>query len=194
MPNLTETINKLVKFSELEEGWRFGEGGAPEPRLIQLADKFIRYGSSLGIERFNVFTGSDKEVLVSFYVDEQALEFVFYPDGAITMAEDKNGVQVDFQEEITEREIYTHIWQLRFTTQTLFAPSIRETSIPRQERLTVQLSGLRAMAAASQSSSQNVQSPLLEVSANTSDDSTLVLPKSLVFTGSSDEGLCPTPA
>jgi len=195
MSNLTDTIRKLHSFRKLEVGWRFGYGGPPSDDLISRVERYLQKAAAWGIEVSDVFTGSDREILVGFYRGNDDIEITFEADGRVTLAEDKNGNQVDFVENISEADIYRRIWTFQFPPPVaIYAQSIRETSMRRTADLTALHLSLRAMAVESQSSTATAQSRLVERYANTSADSIQPSPSYPVSFGVSPITLCLTDA
>lgn len=187
MPTILKTIEKLQSFRKLEDGWRFGTGGPPAAALIARAEHYLRHALKLGIETANVFTGSDRQISLSFYApDGRSIEIIFEPDNTITFAEDLKDQQVDFVEDISEVKLYQRIWQLHFpqANNVLFAPSIRETSMKKGVLSTARRSRHQVMEAGSQSSTATARLEPVGLSVSTSSDSTRIKPKSPVSTGS----------
>src|SRR5258708_37830864 len=124
---LVRTIEKLHAFRKLEDGWRFGYGGAPAQDLILKAEKSLRTAFAFGVDTADVFTGSNREVVVALYNPSHDLEIIFESNGSVTVVEDVNDEQIEFVENVSDVELFRRIWEFQFSQSNLFAPSIRDT-------------------------------------------------------------------
>jgi hypothetical protein len=109
MPTIRETVRKVKEFSNLSEGWHFGEG-APIPldRVTQ-AERFLEFGDLIGIKRTNVFPGIHGQVEATFYIENRTLEITIESDDSITIAEECDSEQVYFAENLIKRAAYSRL-------------------------------------------------------------------------------------
>ena len=97
MPSITETIDLLLSFSELPEGWNFGAGTASAPLAFSTGLFLLSTAIDLkGIDDIEAFPGTDGEIQLNFYKDAAMLEMIFEIDGTIvvTFEEGENSVQL----------------------------------------------------------------------------------------------------
>jgi hypothetical protein len=173
MPSISEAINKIDAFRDLAEGWRFGESGRPSDEAIEQAKYWVLFAANLNIDRANAFVGPDREIQVSFYSGNRAIEITFESDNTISFAEDLATYQMVFLENLDERFLPAKIWEFRYQYPSFAGSSIRETMITRRGVSTVPLSDLVAMKRPSPYLTQVVRLPKAKASAVTSADSTV---------------------
>ena len=109
MPTTQETIQKLRDFANLPNGWHFGDGVAPSQERIDQAILFINHGRSRGLSRTNAFPGVNGQIEVTFYDDDRMLEITIEADDSLTIAEDENNAQVNFNEGISTSHAYERL-------------------------------------------------------------------------------------
>lgn len=83
MPSINETIDLLLSFGNLPEGWNFGVGTSTAPLPFANSALLLSVAIGLGINEIEAFPGTDGEIQLSFYKDTATLEMIFEIDGTI---------------------------------------------------------------------------------------------------------------
>ena len=115
MPNIAETIKKVRSFSELENGWHFGEGVAPSTRVQDKAIAVLHGVQMIGLSRSNAFPGVNGEIEITFYHRDSFLELTFETDGSLTIPGDEDRWPALFKEGFSIADVITKLsyckWQ-----------------------------------------------------------------------------------
>lgn len=182
MPSLVETIKKINSFAELPQGWHFGEGVPPSPEMRDKAKRVIQAAEYWGLERANAFPGAHGEIQVTFYRDNRMLELSLELDGSVTMAEDEGKTQVDFREDATISEAYSHLREFSQSVWTILELSTVNITIQNVATFPVE-HWIYEVANPSPSSKMNVRVTQAERFANTWRITTESRSESHPFTG-----------
>jgi hypothetical protein len=70
---------KIASFAELEEGWDFGAGRPPRPRVVEFAQKICEAGKWFA-EPANAFPGVDGGIIVAFYFGDNIVDVTVNTD------------------------------------------------------------------------------------------------------------------
>lgn len=109
MPTIRETIRKAREFSELPEGWHFGDGVPPSRQRVDQAIAFLEFADLAGIERANAFPGIRGQIEITFYTADRMVEITIESDDSITMAEDRGREQIYFEENRSRFDVYRRL-------------------------------------------------------------------------------------
>lgn len=73
----TEIELKFDKISQLEDGWRYGEGKVPTLENIERARRFNRLLEEHGLSNKDIFPGVQGDLTLELYINNQTLEIAF---------------------------------------------------------------------------------------------------------------------
>lgn len=166
MPTISETIKKIEDFGNLPEGWRFGRGGAISQEKISEAISIMECAEAQDIVRANAFAGEDGELLLSFYIDDCAIDLTLESDGSLTYAEDKGNEQIKFVENLVLDDAYDLICQFSLNLNT-FESFTQEITIQKAVSLKASLSNHPLRIKESRLSRPLVRSRIVRVYAST---------------------------
>ena len=101
MPSITNTIDKIRSFTELSQGWHFGEGVPLSCAFAERAVALVRRAGVLGIQRANAGPDENGGVQVTFHHNDDMLEINLEADDSLSVALDQDDVQVAFRDNVT---------------------------------------------------------------------------------------------
>jgi len=82
MPNPNNTAEKIIAFSQIPEGWHFGEGTHPQRACVLKALGINRALEGAGFSRTDAFLGPDGDIKVTGYLGDYYLEVLVNLDGS----------------------------------------------------------------------------------------------------------------
>ena len=123
------TIDKIRRFSDLPEGWHFGEGVATPLRTIKIAVAFEHLARNMGFLETDAFPGIAGEVRIAIYQGKDYLEFTVEPDESITYVRELQKNEVEYDEDLTLADAKTKLLRYREESCASFASSIQNISI-----------------------------------------------------------------
>ncbi len=124
-----DVINELASFSELAEGWHYGEGGPIKAELIRAASEIYRFAkSSIGFAGTEVFPGVYGEILLSFRSGRNLLEITINPNGKMDFLWEFEGRKVQDEENLCKAEVIENLHKARQRMFNLFDTSITVTT------------------------------------------------------------------
>ncbi len=103
------TVRKLKGFAQLPEGWRYGEGGAIDPHVIDLALKIHEQAVESGLWHTDAFPGAGGEAMVTIYEDDDYLELTVEADGRFTIIQERANETVACTERASLAEVRAEI-------------------------------------------------------------------------------------
>lgn len=80
----TEIDSKFDKISQLEDGWRYGEGKAPTLKNIERARWFNKLLEEHGLNNKDIFPGAQGDLTLELYINTQTLEITFENDRTVS--------------------------------------------------------------------------------------------------------------
>lgn len=86
-----EVCRKIRAFGELAEGWHFGEGSPISEVAIDTALKLIGFADEMGLYKFDAFPGLEGEVILTFYGDNEELDFTVHDASNIEICAERAG-------------------------------------------------------------------------------------------------------
>ena len=107
---------KINSFSELRDGWHFGDGVAPTPETIKNAIDFLNL--TRAFREIDAFPGPSGEISISFYFGDDTVEIIFEPNGTITSIYDQaDKDELDYRESIQPNEalVILYVAQTKLT-------------------------------------------------------------------------------
>ncbi len=90
MPSPSNTAAKIIAFSEIAEGWHFGEGTRPDHEIILKAIGINRSLEGAGFSLTNAFPGPDGDIKVTGYLNDYYLEVLVNLDGRFDLYAEKD--------------------------------------------------------------------------------------------------------
>lgn len=111
---------KLDIFSNLPDGWNYGEGCAPPVSRIQEAKNFLKFLNGFWFSETDVFPGTDGEIVIRAYNNDNMLEFLFEIDNTINCLLEQNGKETEYEEGVSLNQAQIFVVRCRdiiFDTQ-----------------------------------------------------------------------------
>jgi hypothetical protein len=158
-----QIVKKVDSFSNLSNGWHYGQGVPPLTQVIDKAKKLNDLALRIGFKETNAFPGIDGEVQITAYFKNLYLEFTIPSDGLITYVYERDHQEIEY-EQITYDEAITKIKSFRGLIWALSELLVRSTSIPKRNASKVSPLNHLAQMAGSQSSIKSVPFKLVETS------------------------------
>ncbi len=101
------TKAKILRFTQLPNGWHFGQGGPIPLGTIRNALDVLVLGDVLGLES-NAFPSAGGEIAVAFYAPDHVFEVVVGPRGVETaFTEPRDGGEVETADVSTCEDVYS---------------------------------------------------------------------------------------
>jgi len=107
------TVRKLTGFSQLPDGWHFGEGVPPSASVIKFSLHLLESATNLGFFDTDAFAGTAGQVRITIYRNEYYLEFTSYADGSVTYRREDSDDEVAYLEGQTLSQAVEHIRDFR---------------------------------------------------------------------------------
>lgn len=104
-PMINETLLKIAEFSELPEGWHFGEGKRISKDNVSIAERIFYAIFYQGIVATDAFPGIDGEIRITGYFDEHYLEFTLETDESITYLYEIDDIEIEYKENLSIVEV-----------------------------------------------------------------------------------------
>ena len=82
----TEIELKFDKISQLEKGWRYGEGEAPKSENIERARRFNALLEERSLHDKSIFPGVEGDLTLELYFDDHTLEITLKTIGLFPVA------------------------------------------------------------------------------------------------------------
>lgn len=95
--------NKIRSFANLPEGWDFGVGTHPSPKMIRKALEIERWGSFFHLKT-NAFPGTDGEISITFYCKDESVDVTINLDLSYTVTYEK-GIGVAYDQVAYEENV-----------------------------------------------------------------------------------------
>jgi hypothetical protein len=159
-PQITK---KVDSFSNLPDGWHYGQGVPPFAQVIDKAKKLNKLALSIGFKETNAFPGIEGEIQLTAYFRNLYLEFTISSDELITYVYECDNQEIEYKQ-ITYDEAITKIRSFRGIIWALSELLVRSTSIPKRSAFKALHLNHLAQMAGSQSSIKIVPSKLVETS------------------------------
>ncbi|MCG8026416.1 MAG: hypothetical protein N0E59_08885 [Candidatus Thiodiazotropha taylori] len=105
----SKTEEIIRSFGDLEPGWDYGTGVPSPQRIVFQALAIVSAFTSNGVLVTDAFPGTDGEIVVSGYLDDNYLEFVVTLNDGIEYCRESNDVEVDEATNLTHRDAYKKI-------------------------------------------------------------------------------------
>lgn len=93
-----DTRAKILSFSELEQGWHFGDGSPLNNVIIQKALDLLDLLISSGFGRTNAFPGTNGDLIVTAYFWDYYLEFTIESNEALSFILEENDNELEYEE------------------------------------------------------------------------------------------------
>ncbi len=190
-PDLTSRKAQIQSFTQLADGWHFGEGISATEAAVDFALKVDRLLWNGNAQEVEVFPGIDGGILSSGYYETHTLEIRCNPSG-----------QVDLLHEISDeidRELYNisleairdYIEALKWKPGNSFVYSMPNITAHTKDDSRVRLSSHHRQTKGSQYLMFSVLLRIAEGSVHVSTDTTVPLLGSLLFSGDSIRAVSP---
>jgi hypothetical protein len=95
------TVEKILRFSELEKGWNYGEGELFATDAIKAALEFHREVIFNGHSSTDAFPGLDGEIQITIYEGEHYFAFERERSGTWIFTHEKNNEEVESHTELS---------------------------------------------------------------------------------------------
>jgi len=143
---LNFTDQKIQSFGNLQRGWHFGGGVAPQMPTIETALVLNRALLRNRLLITNAFPGISGEILVTGRSGSTVIELTIEPESGITLVREVADEEVFYQEGLTLEDAVKHINSLRGESWALSGLYIGTTTTQTPDRLRALLSSHQAMA------------------------------------------------
>ena len=104
---------KIRSFSDLADGWHFGEGGSIPEEVIGVALALSRYARELKFSEIDAFPGVNGEILLTIYHRNNVLELTIEPDLSINAVMEVDDMEVSDKEGLSVVEAKEQINRLK---------------------------------------------------------------------------------
>lgn len=168
MPNYSETRKYIRSFSNLTDGWHYGEGKPPSPVDIEIMTSLLLQARLLGFSKFEAFPGADGEVQLAIYDGANFYAITIERGGGFTVLYERNREQVFFQEQASFHEIVARLEEFSFQLCNTQESFTLLKSPPKMADQVILLSRSHPIAQESPALISNVQFPKAGQSASTS--------------------------
>ena len=98
----TEIELKFDKISQLEKGWRYGEGEAPKSENIERARRFNALLEERSLHDKSIFPGVEGDLTLELYFDDHTLEITFENDRTISCSLAKDDKYIEEKSNLGE--------------------------------------------------------------------------------------------
>ncbi len=111
-PSFDEVLRKIESFSELEDGWDYGEGAAISEATLDVAKKWVNNIRELDFEYVNAFPGVGAVTLVGRWARHRIEIIIREPDAALRFgfAYDVDKKQVFYKSKLSETDFVSAFW------------------------------------------------------------------------------------
>lgn len=114
MIGILHILEQLESFGSLPTGWNFGAGEASSPLAFRQAVAVLNQASGLGFEDLEAFPGTDGEIQINFYKDNDSLEAIFEIDGTISITLDTGEKSVCLGRDISLKKAVKFLQEFAF--------------------------------------------------------------------------------
>ncbi len=93
-----DSSKKVDSFSNLPNGWHYGQGVPPLAQVIDKAKKLNDLALNVGFKGANAFPGIEGEIQLTVYFRDIYLEFTIPPDGLITYVYELDHQEIEYEQ------------------------------------------------------------------------------------------------
>jgi hypothetical protein len=104
---------KIRSFSDLADGWHFGEGGPISEKVISVALALSKYARELNFSEIDAFPGVNGEILLTLYYGDYVLELTVESDLSINVVMEVGDEEVFDKEGLSILEAKEQVHKLR---------------------------------------------------------------------------------